>query len=159
MDVCEVLKSDFKEIAKKLSLEIYTMSYNPRNYLLRVFIVKNGTTSATIDDCVAFDRATDSLFEEKTELPEGIVLEVSSPGIFRELLTNWHFDRTIGERIKIKFNKSSVNPINKDVGDFHGPLSGILLEYSDNEITMKIDNEVYVWDKLDIKEVNCDPII
>jgi ribosome maturation factor RimP len=68
---------------------------------LRLCIDKPG--GVTLDDCVAADRAVTQLLEAEAgqALPGRYVVEVSSPGIFRRLAKPAHFQRHVGEVVKV----------------------------------------------------------
>jgi ribosome maturation factor RimP len=58
-----------------------------------------------LDACATVSRSLGALLEEIEGLPEGYVLEVTSPGINRALLTPAHYRRFRGERVKIKLRE------------------------------------------------------
>ena len=59
------------------------------------------------------------------------MLEVSSPGLNRKLITREHFDRFIGKTVKIKLKEKIDNRKN---------YKGELLTRNDNEIEVMVDN-------------------
>lgn len=56
----------------------------------------------TIDDCEAVHRAVDPLLDEADPIEEAYHLDVSSPGIERELRTDEHIAASIGEVCEVK---------------------------------------------------------
>lgn len=66
---------------------------------LRFAIDKEG--GVTIDDCAAMDRTISRVLEAEDEDLGRYVVEVSSPGIFRRLRRPDHYDRFVGEWIKV----------------------------------------------------------
>ena len=56
----------------------------------------------TIEDCEAYHRAVDPLLDEADPIDSAYYLEVSSPGVERELKYESHFAACVGEEIKIK---------------------------------------------------------
>jgi len=58
-----------------------------------------------LDACARISRSLGSILEERDDLPDGYVLEVSSPGINRPLLTPAHYRRFRGERAKFKLRE------------------------------------------------------
>lgn len=91
---------------------LYDMEYLPHQPLIRVFICQKDSCTATIEDCVAVDRAIS--FEEHSWIPENIVLEVSSPGLYRKLKTSKHFETAIGERVACNVNKSTFDKLSQN---------------------------------------------
>lgn len=56
----------------------------------------------TIEDCEKFHRAIDPLLDEADPISEAYILEVSSPGIERELKTPEHIDACEGWDVELK---------------------------------------------------------
>lgn len=67
---------------------------------LRVTIDK--PEGITIDDCEAVHRAIDPLLDEADPIEEAYHLEVSSPGIERDLRTDAHFAACVGEEVEVR---------------------------------------------------------
>ncbi len=55
-----------------------------------------------IDDCEAFHRTIDPMLDEADPIDQSYYLEVSSPGIERELKYDFHFDACLGERVEVR---------------------------------------------------------
>ncbi len=56
----------------------------------------------TIEDCEAYHRAVDPILDEADPIDTSYYLEVSSPGVERELKYESHFAACFGEEIEIK---------------------------------------------------------
>lgn len=106
----EGLEAKFYELCQKLTsennLELYDLDYLSNNHTLRVFIMNPETKTAVVEDCVLIDRALTPFVEEEEWMPETLTVEVSSPGIFRNLKTTRHFEWSIGERVSITIQGS-----------------------------------------------------
>ncbi|MBQ7039374.1 MAG: ribosome maturation factor RimP [Clostridia bacterium] len=89
-------------IANENGLEIYDVEFKKEgsDYFLRVFIDKEEGVS--IDDCEAVSRPLSDALDEADPISEGYYLEVSSPGIERQLKRQKDFDRFCGENISVK---------------------------------------------------------
>ncbi len=83
--------------------QFYDFEYFASQKIMRVFIMDPETNSADLDDCVKIDRALTPIFEDNEWIPEDIVLEVSSPGIYRKLKTKSHYEQSLGRRVRVKF--------------------------------------------------------
>jgi ribosome maturation factor RimP len=94
------------KIVTELSLVLYDMEWIPGSGDLRLFIMDPLTKTATLEDCIRVDRATTPYFESETWMPENVTLEVSSPGLFRELRNLAHFETVIGEDVSLTLAKS-----------------------------------------------------
>lgn len=123
--------SKVKEIvapyARELGLDIWDILFAKEgtDWYLRIFIDKPG--GVTIDDCVDLTHAVTKPLDEADPISQSYMLEVSSPGVERELVTNDHFEKYIGSNIILR----TIRPLN-NVRDFSGRLSA----YDNGEITM-----------------------
>ena len=88
-------------ILKDNSLEMYDLEWNSVSGELRVFIIDPKTQTATLDDCVKVDRAFNPYVETESWIPENLTLEVSSPGLFRQLNQVKHFKDVVGKDISL----------------------------------------------------------
>jgi ribosome maturation factor RimP len=94
------------KIVGELSLVLYDMEWIPGSGDLRLFIMDPLTKTANLEDCIRVDRATTPYFESETWMPENVTLEVSSPGLFRELRNIAHFETVIGEDVSLTLSKA-----------------------------------------------------
>ena len=99
----------FFELCSKIceaeGLEVYDMDYLHGSHELRLFIIDPETNSAVLDDCMKVDRALTPFIEEEEWMPAELTLEVSSPGVYRNLTTLEHFKNVEGQRIQILLKK------------------------------------------------------
>ena len=68
---------------------------------LRVFIDKDG--GVDINDCERVSRGIDPVLDEADPIPTSYYLEVSSPGIERDLTKDWHFEQYLGQPVRLRF--------------------------------------------------------
>ena len=89
-------------IVEGLGLTLWDVRYVKEGALwyLRIYIDKD--EGVTIEDCETVTRAIDAPLDELDPIEGNYILEVSSPGIERELLLDRHFDRFIGAPVMIK---------------------------------------------------------
>ena len=89
-------------IAQSLGLEIWDVRFEKEgaDWFLRIFIDKEGGVS--IDDCVDMSHAIDKPLDEADPIEQSYCLEVSSPGLERDLKRDAHFEKSLGERIMVK---------------------------------------------------------
>ena len=76
------------------------------NPTVRIFLDKPG--GITIEDCSTASRSIEALLDADDFIPTSYVLEVSSPGLERELFSIEDFKRFIGKQARVK-TKTSVN--------------------------------------------------
>ena len=97
-----------------------------RNQIVRIFADKDG--GITIDDCSNVSKAVEEAMDADDFMPAAYVLEVSSPGLDRELYSLSDFEKFTGKLAKIKMKP-----------DFDGPksLNGLIVKVEGNEITFE----------------------
>lgn len=102
-----------KNIASAVRELITPMAEQMNYWLWDVEFVKEGADKylritidneegITIEDCEKFHRAIDPLLDEADPISEAYILEVSSPGIERELKTPEHIDACEGWDVEVK---------------------------------------------------------
>ena len=69
--------------------------------ILRITI--DNEAGITIEDCEKMHRAIDPILDEIDPIEDAYDLEVSSPGIERDLRTSDHIDACVGERVEVRF--------------------------------------------------------
>lgn len=86
--------------------ELYDVEYVKEGggWYLRAYIDKEN--GITVDDCVLVSRALSDLLDQKDFISDSYVLEVSSPGLGRQLKKDKHFEKSIGEEIEVKLYKA-----------------------------------------------------
>ncbi len=94
------------EIASKVStgsgveLVHIDISGTKRDMVLRIFIDKQG--GVTLDDCSRVSRGVEDVLDSEDFIPSRYVLEVSSPGIERQLYSLSDFVKFTGHLAKVK---------------------------------------------------------
>ncbi len=134
--------------AQQLGLDIWDVRFQKEgtDWYLRIFIDKDGGVS--IDDCVDLTHAITKPLDDADPISQSYMLEVSSPGVERELTKDEHFCKFIGSPIMLR----AIRPIN-NVRDFNGTL----VDYQDKKITVKLqDGEELVLDKKETSYVKLD---
>ena len=89
-------------VAERLGVELWDVRFEKEGteWYLRYFIDKEGLT---IEDCENFSRAMDPILDEADPIEKQYVMEVSSPGIERKLVTEEHVRRYLGYLANVKF--------------------------------------------------------
>ena len=101
-NVVETVREGITPIADELGLQIWDIEFlkEGSRRILRVTI--DHEDGITIDDCERMHRAIDPVLDELDPIEESYDLEVSSPGIERELRTDAHIDFAIGEMVELR---------------------------------------------------------
>lgn len=126
-----------KPFVDELSLELWDVTFKKEgtDWYLRIFIDKDGGVS--VDDCVNLTHKITKPLDEADPISQSYMLEVSSPGIERELKNETHFKKYIGSPVMMR----TIRPID-NVRDFNG----VMTQYDDGMITVRLkdDKEVTV---------------
>ena len=109
------------------------------DYHLEITIDKDG--GIDIDDCEKVHRAIDPIIDEADPIEDFYYLEVSSPGIERELRTDEHIALSLGVRVEAKLFAEK---------DGRKSVKGILTAYDGEVLTVK-ENEIDI--ALEKKEI------
>jgi len=143
-----------KPIADQFNVTIYDIEYVKEggDFFLRAYIDKEGGVS--INDCEAVSRALSDALDENDFIADAYILEVSSPGLGRQLKKDKHLSRSISENVELKTYKPIELPGQKPTKEFTGRLKrfdrdSIIIEMDGAEDT---NNEV-VFKRSDIATI------
>lgn len=133
---------------KLLGYELVACEIVPqgRRVLLRVYI--DAPEGVTIRDCELASRQIGAVLDVEDPILGGYFLEVSSPGSDRFLITEQHFKRFLGHRIRVKSRSARNGRSN---------YSGQLQSVEDGNITMVVDGDTYVIAISDIEKAKLVP--
>jgi len=109
------------------------------NWFLRVYLDKE--EGITVNDCELVSRALEKELDKKDPIKDPYILEVSSPGLDRPLKKERDFERHMGDQVEIKLYKA----VNK-TKDF----MGTLIAFSEEDVTVEIDDKEVVFLRKDI---------
>jgi ribosome maturation factor RimP len=168
-DEVDSLFNKFLVLCEKIVVDeglcLYDMEYKPKQAVLRVFIFDNETKTALLEDCIKVDRALGPFLESEAWVPENIVLEVSSPGVYRSLKSKRHFHEALGAIVKVKLlaalGTTGALDGRSDLKRFEKAtfLRGLLEKVSEEELEIKEhDTDIVINIRFDqIKAANVDP--
>jgi ribosome maturation factor RimP len=109
------------------------------SYYLRAYIDKPG--GITIDDCEKVSRQLSDRLDEEDFVEESYILEVSSPGLGRQLKKDKDFERNLGKAVELKRYKALDNR-----KEFEGILSG----YTEDTVTITCEGEEITFNRKDL---------
>ncbi len=112
------------------------------SHYLRVFIDKEG--GVDINDCTNVSHAIDPIIDEADPIDVSYYLEVSSPGINRELTKEWHFTSSLNKPVTAKLYKAI---------DGEKQISGILSGYDGGPIITAQDGKTYKFSNSEIVKI------
>ena len=117
--------------AKQLGLEIWDGRFEKEggDWFLRIFIDKEGGVS--INDCVDMTHAIDKPLDDADPIEQSYCLEVSSPGVERELRRDEHFMKFIGSPVMVKL----IRPLENK-----REYNGILESYENGSFELRLED-------------------
>ena len=137
-NVAETVRQGIAPVADELGLILWDVEFlkEGARRILRVTI--DHEDGVTIEDCERMHRAIDPVLDELDPIDTAYDLEVSSPGIERELRTDAHLDACVGEQAELRF-----------FAPFEGKKSvkGILAGREGNSVLLELDGEVRPIDR------------
>ena len=124
----EVLVSGMIE---KMGYELVDVEFvkEGQNWYLRFYLDKEG--GINIDDCEKASKAIEKLLDEKDPIEQAYILEVSSPGLGRQLKKDKDFVKYAGSLVDVKLYKAVDGS-----KEFQGTLKGL----EGNIITIEDEN-------------------
>ncbi|MCB0363562.1 MAG: ribosome maturation factor RimP, partial [Bdellovibrionales bacterium] len=121
-DVLGQIRDIANEICQQEGCLFYDLQFSggPKQRVLRVYIDRaEGVVS--LDDCTKVSRGLNLLLDVKDLIAGGPYdLEVSSPGLERHLKEPWHFERAVGQQVKV----TTSEPISVPEGVIQKPGKG-----------------------------------
>lgn len=146
-------KKKIKEIIEEIAagfmtengLELYNVEFSKegRDWFLRVYIDKQSAEAENYvdtDDCEKVSRFLSEKLDELDPIEQNYYLEVSSPGMDRELLEPKHYEKFAGKLVEVKLYKGI---------DGKKLYEGILVGLVDGNVIIKDENDKELMFPLD----------
>lgn len=132
-------------IVEKHQVEVYDVEFvkEAGEWYLRVYIDK--PDGVNIDDCVSVSRALSDELDKEDYIEESYTLEVSSPGLGRQLKKDKHFEKSLGETVVLKTYKAI---------DKCKEFEGVLVSFTTDEIELEINGEMKKFARTDVAAVH-----
>ena len=118
----EQIRKFAEEVALREGCLLYDLEFLSSGHgrALRVYIDR-AQGGVSIDDCANVSRGLNLRLDVEDVIPGGRYdLEVSSPGMDRKLTQLWHFEKAMGERVKLTYLDEQ-----RDVKPYEGKLIGV----------------------------------
>ncbi|MCI7062555.1 MAG: ribosome maturation factor RimP [Lachnospiraceae bacterium] len=107
-------------------------------WYLRAYVDKEG--GITLDDCELVNRAWSDMMDRDDFIEDAYVLEVSSPGLGRQLKKDKDFRRSIGEEVDVHFYQGRKLPVGKNGKEISvKDITGILKDFTTETITLETE--------------------
>lgn len=126
-NIRETVREAVEPTIKELGYDIWDITYQKvgADYHLEITIDKE--EGINIEDCEKVHRAIDPILDECDPIETFYYLDVSSPGIERELRTEEHISRSVGQKVLAKLFTQK---------DGKRTVSGVLSAFTDGKITI-----------------------
>lgn len=136
------------QVAGQLGLRIYDLSLfgSGQGKTLRIFIDRTGPDEKiTLDDCSNFSKGLSELLDTEDPIDGAYNLEVSSPGIERELKKEWHYSESVGKTVAFNLNQ----PLSRIVTDIEPAmasrkkLTGVLKSMQGEKLEIEFEGKTF----------------
>lgn len=134
MNLEEKLEQSLKPTIESMGFEFWGVEYIPagRHSTLRLYIEKEGGVS--VDDCADVSRQVSAIMDVEDPISGAYNLEVSSPGMDRQLFKPEQFARYQGEQVQVRTSLAVLGRKR-----FKGPM----VKVTEEGIELEIDAEIY----------------
>lgn len=119
--------------------QLYDLEWLGQQRVLRVYIDRS-EGHVSIDDCSNVSRALNLILDVEDIIPGAAYeLEVSSPGLERRLTRQWHFQKVVGKRVRVRLSQALPST------DAPGPknLEGVLQEVSNDNFVIQSKHQAW----------------
>lgn len=128
----ETVREAIEPTVTELGYRIWDVTYAKVGADYHLEITIDSDAGINIEDCEKVHRAIDPILDEVDPIEGFYYLEVSSPGVERELRTEEHIVLSVGERVEAKL----FAPLNG-----RKSIVGTLVGYSDGRVTVNDGTE------------------
>ncbi len=123
----ETVRDAVSETITGLGYEIWDITYAKIGADYHLEITIDSPNGINIEDCEKVHRAIDPILDECDPIEGFYYLDVSSPGVERELRTEQHISRSVGEKVRAKLFAQK---------DGKRVIVGILSAFEDGKLTI-----------------------
>lgn len=103
-NVARTVENLVKDIVESLGFGLWNVEYykDAIEWILEITIERMDGSPVSIDDCEKVHRAVDPVIDEADPIDNSYSLQISSPGLNRELKKDFHFERYINRKVTVK---------------------------------------------------------
>ena len=135
-----------KLLEEQAGVELVDVEYvKEHDWYLRVFIDKAG--GIEIDDCQALSERLEKVLDDENVIADSYILEVSSPGLDRQLKKPRDFVREQGKKVDVTL----YAPV-----DGTKEFTGVLEGYDEDAKTVTIDGRAWPLEKISVIRLHID---
>ena len=144
-NIASVVREIVTPVAQEMGFFIWDVEFVKEGADKHLRITIDNEEGITIVDCENFHRAIDPMLDEADPISESYILEVSSPGIERELKYPEHIDACEGWDVEVKLYAPK---------DGSKQFRGVLLGYdADGNIAIEQDGKVLAFKPEEIAKI------
>lgn len=110
----------------------------------------DATRGVTIEDCTHVSRRVGEALDASEPVEGEYRLEVSSPGLFRPLTKPEHFERALGERVRVKTHEKL---------DGRRVFIGLLRRRAEDRLAVDVDGAVLEVPLAQVARANLEPLL
>ena len=143
-NVRETVREAIEPTVEGLGYRIWDVTYSKIGADYHLEITIDSDKGIGIDDCERVHRAIDPILDECDPIEGFYYLEVSSPGIERELRTEEHVAACIGERVEAKLFSAK---------DGKKSIEGVLSGYEDAQVVIDAEGVQYRLSRSEISKL------
>ena len=142
--VKETVREAIEETVVSLGYRIWDILYSKIGADYHLEITIDSDEGINIEDCERVHRAIDPILDEVDPIENFYYLEVSSPGIERELRTDEHISLSLGQKVEAKLFTAK---------DGRRSLVGVLSGFDGDVLTIDCDGESVGLQKNEIAKI------
>jgi len=131
------MKEIINQIVEDNGFRLYDIEITEENgyKYYRIYIQKQDGSGVNLDECAVINRIISPIFDVEYNSDDAYFLEVSSPGIERPLKKPEHFEKSIGEMVRLRLDDGSK-------------IIGKLQEYDKEKNRINVKNKIIPLDKI-----------
>lgn len=147
-NTAEAVRALVQPVAESMGLQLWDVIFVKEgpSWFLRIAIDKPG--GVFIEDCENLSRAVDPLIDELDPTEHEYYLEVTSPGLGRQLRTDVHLDAYIEKPVRVRLYRPDENKQKE--------LPGTLAGYDGDSVTLACDGTPRTIARKDINDIRAD---
>ena len=142
--VKDIVREAIEPTVNELGYEIWDVTYSKVGADYHLEITIDSENGIFINDCEKVHRAIDPILDECDPIESFYYLDVSSPGIERELRTAEHISRSIGQKVEAKLFTAKNGKRS---------IVGILSAFSEGNVTITDDSGDVVLKQSEISKL------
>ena len=145
-NIAATVRNLAEPIAEKMGFYIWDVEFVKEGADKYLRITLDNEEGININDCENFHRAIDPVLDEADPISEPYILEVSSPGIERELKYPEHIDACEGWDVEVRLYAPRNNT---------KQFRGVLLGYNDRgDIAIDVDGDTVTFKPEEIAKIS-----